>query len=525
VAPSPSSRQPLETRGHAASFALVASLVTASLGSLTAGCLGAGAPAGATPARHARPAEPRAAAAAKPEPTGRAAARPDEGPAGEDPGGDIFDGLPRGEEQLAALCARGHRDPVSLRLCAKPGPTIGGLVDLEAALGLAFRPGAMINGGGGNPSFVFLGHTTSLGARHVSAINPRVILHTNPASMAQVPPGTEKRDPNFIAMAFQRGEQSAEIVARDPETQELRFFLVRFEQACNAAGCSRFDLFGPAVEQGWAGVTVYEDVDVVNTPVDCLVCHQPGGPGTPKMLRMQERRTPWTHFFRIDRPGGEQMIADYRLAHDRNETYGGVPGRLVPASDPARLEGLVENEGFREQPNEFPAFTIDQETSRYGIQPEKSAAWAKRFEKVLAGKVIPMPYPAARASDPERLREAAIAYRGALAGEQPPEQLPDFSALLRETALPMVSLRPRPGLDGEGVLRQMCQRCHNPALDQTLSRAAFDVTRLDSMPREEKEEAKRRLRLPPSSPRHMPPQRFGELSPGEIAAAVEALDR
>lgn len=453
------------------------------------------------------------------------AARHDEGAADEDLGGDIFDGLLKGDEQLAALCARGHRDPVSLRLCAKPGPRIGNLVELEDALGLAFRPGASVNGGGGNPSFVFLGHTTSLGARHVSAINPRVILHTNPASSAQVPPGTEKRDPNFVAMAFQRGEQSAEIVARDPETHELRFFLVRFEQACNAAGCSRFDLFGPAIENSWTGVSVYEDVDIVNTPVDCLVCHQPGGPGTPKMLRMQERRTPWTHFFRVDRPGGEQMIADYRLAHDKSETYGGVPGRMVPASDPARLEGLVENEGFRDQPNEFPAFSIDQETRLYGVEPEKSPAWAKRFAKVLAGEVIAMPYPAARASDPTRLREAAVAYRGVLAGDQPAEQLPDYSALLRETARPMVSLRPRQGLDGEGILRQMCQRCHNSSLDQTLSRAAFDVSRLDSMLREEKEEAKRRLRLPPSSPRHMPPDRFGELSPAEIATAIEALDR
>jgi hypothetical protein len=136
-----------------------------------------------------------------------------------------------------------------------------------------------------------------------------------------------------------------------------------------------------------------------------------------------------------------------------------------------------------------------------------------------------MPYPGARASDPVRLREAAAAYRGVLTGAEPPEQMPEYSALLRETALPMVSLRPRPGLDGEGILRQMCQRCHNPALDQTLSRAAFDVTRLDTLSRDEKDEAKRRLRLPAASPRHMPPERFGELSPGEIAAALEALDR
>ncbi len=521
----PSARQPHPPSGRAASFALFAALAAASLGAFTAGCAGARAPTGAARVRYAGPPGADVAAAATPPSHGHSAEGAGDAPADDDPGGAMFAGLPKGDEQLAALCARGHRDPVSLRLCAAPRAPIGSLVELQAALGLAFRPGAMINGGGGNPSFVLLGHTTSLGARHVSAINPRVILHTNPASIAQVPPGTERRDPNFIALAFQRGEQLAELVAREPATGELRFFLVRFEQACDAAGCSNFERFGPAIERGWTGVSVYEDADVVNTPADCLVCHQPGGPGTPKMLRMHERRTPWTHFFRLDRPGGEQMIADFRLAHDRGEAYGGVPGRLITASEPARLEGLVENEGFREQPNEFPAFTIDQEVSRYGVRPEQSPAWAKAFAKSLAGSALAIPYPEARASDPTRLREAAAAYRGVLAGDQPPEGLPDFSALLRETALPMVGLRPRPGLDGAGILRQMCQRCHNPALDQTLSRAAFDVTRLDSMPREEKEEAKRRLRLPASSPRHMPPERFGELSPAEIEAAVEALDR
>jgi hypothetical protein len=524
VDPLPS--RPLTDRsGRTASFVLVASLAAASLGPLT-GCVGPLASTHAGPARHTSSAEVKAALVAPPElPRSLAAQVDDASASDEDVGGDIFDGLPKGEEQRAALCARGHRDPISLRLCAEPGLRIGGLVDLQAALGLAFRPGAMGNGAEGNPSFVFLGHTTSLGARHVSAINPRVILHTNPASLAQVPPGTEKRDPNFIAMAFQRGDQSAELVARDPETQELRFFLVRFEQACNAAGCSRFDLFGPSIESNWANVTVYEDSDIVNTPVDCLVCHQPGGPGTPKMLRMQERRTPWTHFFRLGRTGGEQMIADYRLAHDRQETYGGVPGRLVPASEPARLEGLVENEGFRDQPNEFPALLIDQQISRYGAPPEQSPAWRKGFANVLAGKVIAMPYSEARASDPTRLRTAAATYRDVLTGAQPPEQMPDFSGLLRDSARPMVSLRPHPGLDGEGILRQMCQRCHNATLDQTLSRAAFDVTRLDTLSRDEKDEAKRRLLLPPSHPRHMPPERFGELSPDEIAAAVEALDR
>lgn len=89
----------------------------------------------------------------------------------------------------------------------------------------------------------------------------------------------------------------------------------------------------------------------------------------------------------------------------------------------------------------------------------------------------------------------------------------------------MTGLAPKPGLSPRGILQQMCQRCHNPALDQRLTRSLFDVTRLDEMSRHEKDEAIRRLTLPASSVRKMPPPRFGELSEGEIAAVVAELRR
>src|SRR5262245_21279381 len=48
---------------------------------------------------------------------------------------DVFAGLPRGDAQLDALCARGHQDPVSERLCARP--RVEGLADLQRAVGVA----------------------------------------------------------------------------------------------------------------------------------------------------------------------------------------------------------------------------------------------------------------------------------------------------------------------------------------------------------------------------------------------------
>jgi hypothetical protein len=58
-----------------------------------------------------------------------------------------------------------------------------------------------------------------------------------------------------------------------------------------------------------------------------------------------------------------------------------------------------------------------------------------------------------------------------------------------------LSFRPSTDLvtagDGHGILVQICQQCHNPSLDQTLTRAKFDVTKLDTLSREEKDRRSR----------------------------------
>ena len=62
-------------------------------------------------------------------------------------------------------------------------------------------------------------------------------------------------------------------------------------------------------EGTYARRLVYEDRDLANTLFDCLHCHQPDGPQSRKLLRMQERRLPWTHWFRNNKnePGGETL--------------------------------------------------------------------------------------------------------------------------------------------------------------------------------------------------------------------------
>jgi hypothetical protein len=309
-----------------------------------------------------------------------------------------------------------------------------------------------------------------------------------------------------------------ELVARDPVRNDLNFYLVSFEQACNASanGCSPADLLTPAVESSWTGVTVYADVDLKNTILDCLHCHQPAATG-PKMLRMQELRDPWTHWFRDDRPSNV-LLADYRAAHPPDEVFAGMPGPMVDSSDPSDLEDLLRAEGYATQPNEFPTAAIEAE----GIE---GAAWQAIFANVLSGAQIPVPFSGIRAADAAKLTAAAASYKAVVTGAAAPSTLIDFRDIFTEQAMLGMSLKARPGLNANQILVQMCQRCHNPSLDRTISRARFDTTALATMTRAEKDIAIERLLLPATSKRRMPPERFGSLTAAEIQLVVTELKK
>jgi cytochrome c553 len=425
--------------------------------------------------------------------------------------------LPTSEAQWSRLCARGHADPITERLCKRP--KLESLADLFSALGLSFTS-HIGNGELGNPSFALLSHSTSLAGRHVSPINPRVFVFTSPATEGPIS-GAGKKDPGFIALAFARGEPLVELAARDTKTGELRFFLVRVALPCEGAGCSAAELYGPSIESGWDDVSVYDDTDLENTVFDCNVCHQPGGPSSPKMLRMIEQRPPWTHFFR-DNDQGKLLVADYFRAHDKSETYGGVPGHLVSWSEPARLEGLVEHEGFIQQPLELPTRDLARQVMK-GEDPAKLPAYVALYERARVGQSLPVPFPDYAFVAPATLATAAKTYRELIKPDAPLLDA-ELGDLHSQDARARVGLVPSPGADGEAVLLQMCARCHNGSLDQSLSRANFDATRLGALDEAERARAIERMRLPDSSPLKMPPPRFGSLSERDIAAASGVLD-
>ncbi|MFO0547089.1 MAG: hypothetical protein U0271_01810 [Polyangiaceae bacterium] len=428
------------------------------------------------------------------------------------------------DEEWSALCAPElATDAASRRLCAARArlgsswPSSFG--DVLAALGLAFTS-AVGNGELGNPSFALLSHSTSLSGRVVSPINPRVFLFTNPATEGPIA-GNPKPDPDMIAVAFTRGEPLVEIVARGAGG-ELRFLLLRFELACEAeaGGCSDADRFGPSIETGWLGATPYSGEALRNTTMDCEVCHRPAGPDSPAVLRMVERKPPWTHFFR-DKEGGRLLLDDYFTAHTNAETYGGIPGALITWSEPARLEGFVEHEGNAEQPVELFTMAVTRLEMR-GKDPADEPHYRQILSDAMTGRGLPAPFPATRFADKGALARAAKAYKKVTSTGGEGELVAPSELVTPETDYAL-GRAVAPEASGEEVVLRACSLCHNGRLDQTLSRSRFDATRLGEMPASERERAAERLRLPSSSPLAMPPARFVSLGDSQRERAIAAL--
>jgi hypothetical protein len=426
--------------------------------------------------------------------------------------------MPRGPAQTARVCERGGNDSVRGVFCGPQPVPIASLADLQAALGVGTDQLGGISG------LAVGGHSTALSARSVSAINPRVIVVR-----------LEVMPDSLLALAFTRGEQFAELVVRDLDDEELRFYVVGFRQACNDSpkGCTPGDLLTPAVEHDWRDVTLYAEQDLENTVLDCAPCHQPDGPGTRKLLRMHELHDPWTHWFWKSSAGGRALLADY-FAAKGDEPLAGMTAEQIHNAHPGNLSMLVDFDDAP-QPNLFDAPAIEAEVqasaaARGGAQPEdnrvpgESATWRATYERSLRGEAMTVPYHDVKVTDPEKLAAMTSAYQEYLRGERAPADLPDIRDVYPDdpALLAAMGFETEPGLSGEEVLVQACSLCHNERLDPSLSRARFRPD-LSWLSRAQRNEAIARLRLPESDPRAMPPARLRSLSPEARARAIEAL--
>lgn len=417
---------------------------------------------------------------------------------------DPLDGLPTGTTQWEALCANGYTDMISTKFCAgATPPTLTSIKDLQNLLGL--------DPNSANARVTLTGLSTGLGLRNVTQLNPRAFVMTTPSVTAP--------NPTYQVMAFARGEPLVELVAKEANGN-LRFFLLRFQPACEQThSCTNADMFTPTIESGWTGYSLYDDTAIRNTTLDCLNCHQTSGPGTQKILRMQELANPWAHWFYIERPTNKALIMDFHAAHG-TEDYAGIPWSLVDPSRPLVMQRLVTNNGFGTQPNQFDTTTIQTEMTMSG----QSATWNTLYMKSVQGLEIPTPYFATH-TDPTKVAAMISSYQQVMAGTLARAQLPDISDTFLDAALPDMSIRPKAGLDGKGVIAHMCTMCHNSRLDQTISRAQFNAESLAQMSRTEKDQAIARMMLPETDARHMPPARFHVLSDAERDLVIDELSQ
>ena len=213
------------------------------------------------------------------------------------------------------------------------------------------------------------------------------------------------------------------------------------------------------------------------------------------------------------------------MANNGLTTTGGGP-------DPAALEGLIENQGFKVQPNEYNTGTILKEVQvanpgapGSNVPAGTSATWLKLYQQSMASADIPPPYHDIKVTDPVKLGAATTAYKAVMAGTMPSAQLPDIRDIFLDSAMSDLSFRPAAGLTGKQILVQICQQCHNKNLDQTESREKFRIDELDKMSREEKDLAIKRLGLSATAFRKMPPPRFRELSAAEIKLVTDELKK
>lgn len=435
--------------------------------------------------------------------------------------GDAFAGLANGAPQTSAVCARPGDDLVRDLFCSPAPPQITSITELQTALGLDPKELKGFTG------LAIAAHSTSLSTRLVSAINPRLIF-------VRVENGVVE----LLMLSFTRGEQFSELVVRDRIDHELRFYVLRYQQACNAlpGGCLPGDLLTEAVERDWQQLTLYDEASVSNHVLDCAPCHQPDGPQTPKLLRMQEFETPWTHWFLKNSPGGDALLADY-LAAKGDEVLAGVPREGLEYSQPGSLSLLASISGTRTQPNLFDSQTIENEVTASaalvgGAQPGDnsvpgvSPTWRVIYERAQRGEAIPVPYHDVKVTDPVKLAQHTAAYQAYRAGTLARADLPDLRDIFPDDPqlLAELGVMTEPGLPGEAVLMQACAQCHNPRLGPALSRARFQAD-LVNMSRQEKDIAIARLRLPPNNPYAMPPARLHQLSAEARARAIAVLSR
>jgi cytochrome c553 len=433
--------------------------------------------------------------------------------------GAVVDAASVVPDERLALCARPADDAVRDIFCRGDRVSVSSLRELLTRLEIETLPVGMDEAGAAkikvediskpDDSVVFLAHSTALSGQLVSAINPRAI-----------------RMNKVTLIAFQRGIQKVEIATLDRVTQLRNFYLITFSQACNETptGCGPGDLYTLSIERDWASVTLEDDEDLKNTPRDCRNCHKRQAPQL--SLLMRELQGPWSHFFLFDNelvperpeggPPGRDSVREYLRAKG-SESYAGVPIARIRQTAGVTLQRAV----IGNQPLQFAsAIPAQLETAESG----RSSIWDFEYARFKRGEQLALPYYKQSAADPEKLAALSDAYTRYRSGELQAADLPDLADIFPDAAQVRaeIGLQTEPNATPAELLIQACAMCHNDALDQTISRARFNIN-LAHMDRAELDLAIARIELPQMSETAMPPHGMRQLDSQGKALLVAYL--
>jgi hypothetical protein len=406
-------------------------------------------------------------------------------------------------------------------------PTPQGLDDLLKQLGVPFadRTANGGNGTGGNPGVAMLSHSSALTARKVTTITPTAFVFTPPPADGSKPSG-------YVFVAFDPGEQFVEVASHDPTLDVVNFYIAFFDKACSSqpGGCTNTDLLTPNLTKGWSNVREYESsTSLNNTITDCRQCHAPVD-SDPQILRMQEIKPPFTHWFSMQTEGGKALFSDFHAAHGTAEDYGGIPAPLLDKADPSLMAKMITQAGFGTQPNAFDSSAIESELKASApMQPMintpmgASPTWQNIYNQAADGAFIATPYHDVKVTDPAKLQTATQAYVDWAAGKR--TDLPDIRDIFLDDGLRDMSFAARANSNGKQLLVQLCQQCHHQTLDLTLSRQNFLVDKLDTMSRAEKDLAIQRLGLIDNDRLKMPPALFRTMTDAERDLMIAELKK
>lgn len=437
-----------------------------------------------------------------------------------------------GPRQTERVCVRGGQDSIARGLCQNPAPVIDGLSALYDAIGL---------GAGHERLVATTTHSLGLSARSVTAANPRTFVFVDNARHSPIP------FDKIAAVAFSRGEQFVELAALDTKTYEYNFYLLAFEQACNTTRCTPEQLLTESVERDWTSWTLYSDADLVDTPLDCLSCHLPHGPGTHKLLLMRQLPDPWLHWgdFRgvyegadcsHDGPpnGGRFVPGDGLDLLARLEgpegRHAGIPVKDLVAAQSGRLFGdFIVDARLRinDSPygSNYPQQELELDAARILCERLKggtNSIW-DQYRVDLTSRGLPVAYYDHEVMNAEARRELMADRSAVLRRHASEDPFEVASGFMDPAVASAVGLTPRESDGGRQLLRQMCVRCHSHTAPPDSKRARFNAESLDRIEPAVAQAILGRLRLPPDSPRLMPPRRSARLDSRAIERIADFL--